>query len=354
MNRAPIGTMTPATEREDEAYLSFVEGVRVYQAKQLAPAVRAAYAKVDSEQIARTGRNISSLQEAQSALNPRPIVRSFKRFTRTSQEMNWSAVVETYRKQEAALVAELDAYERRRPGTVTTNPALPLPHYFSGTEFHIQPGSYHADPLAGYIYHYGTKVFYMGNNDGDERHKNFVAGIPLPKDGQVRRILDLGCSIGQSTTAWKLQVPSAEVHGIDLGAPMVRYAHKRAVDLGLDVHFTQMAAENLTYPTGSFDVVYAYILFHELPVEVGHQVVREAYRVLRPGGVFAVLDFGNNTRWTPLDAFLRDFDMSDNGEPFSMEFCKSDLAAAFRAAGFKDVEEKQFQGMPHFLRTGVK
>ena len=38
------------------------------------------------------------------------------------------------------------------------------------------------------------------------------------------RILDIGCSAGASTVPYALAYPDAGVHGVDLGAAMVRFA----------------------------------------------------------------------------------------------------------------------------------
>ena len=115
------------------------------------------------------------------------------------------------------------------------------------------------------MFYHGTRVFYQGDNDFDEIHESCVDAMRLPADGQVRRILDLGCSIGQCTTVLKERHPSAEVWGLDVALPMLRYAHMRATDMGVDVHFQQSLAENMEQADGSFDAVLAYILFHEVP-----------------------------------------------------------------------------------------
>jgi ubiquinone/menaquinone biosynthesis C-methylase UbiE len=194
--------------------------------------------------------------------------------------------------------------------------------------------------LAGYIYHYGTKVFFTGKNDNDDVQRGLVNTLPTPSDGQVRRILDLACSVGQSTTAFKERFPNAEVWGVDAGAPMVRYAHKRAADMGTDVNFAQRLAERTRFPDNHFDIVYAMILFHEIPQHIAKQVIVEAHRVLRPGGLFAVLDFANRPKGVtnPIAEYSRDFDTHDNGEPYASEFVYSDFHDQLRAC-FRNVNE---------------
>ena len=131
-------------------------------------------------------------------------------------------------------------------------------------------------------------------NTQDEAHITISKANEIPKDGKVERILDIGCSIGQSAVALKERFPDAEVWGIDVGAPMVRFAHKRAVDLGQEVHFAQRLAEDTKFPDGHFDVVNAFILFHEVPLEAQAEILKEVFRVLRPGGIFNVFDFPHN------------------------------------------------------------
>jgi len=65
----------------------------------------------------------------------------------------------------------------------------------------------------------------------------------------------------------------------------------RARDLGVDVNFAQRLAEDTKFPDNHFDIVTSYILHHELSEEASIQVINEAYRVLRPGGVFFPIDF---------------------------------------------------------------
>ena len=289
-----VAPITSAVEHDDATYLDFVEGMRSFSSKQVDPVMRDRYSDVAAEFAARFGRQPATLAEAKQVLDAEPIFQTRKRLYRTTQEMNWSGVVETYRKREAELIRELDKAARRGPGRLVLDPSIQYPAYFADYEFHIQPGSYHDDPLAGYIYHYGTSIFYLGSNPHGERQQALVdagaaaAGRP-GRSGPRRGLLDWV----EHALAWKKRCPAAEVWGIDLSGPMVRYAHKLAVDSGIDVNYSQMAAENLKFPDNHFDVVYVYILFHEVPVGVGRQIVREAFRVLRPGGIFTMYDFAN-------------------------------------------------------------
>ena len=53
--------------------------------------------------------------------------------------------------------------------------------------------------------------------------------------------------------------------GVDLSAPLLKYAHRTASDLGLEIAFSQQNAERTKFEGESFDLVFAYILFDQLP-----------------------------------------------------------------------------------------
>lgn len=318
MNRGYISTVPAPTEREDEAYLDFVEGTRSFVMRQINPAMRrrAELAFADFEK--HQGRAIGEIEEIRSLIEPLPIVASRNRFMRTTQEMMKDGVAETYQKRSEEFLSELAIADRSGPGSLEYDPNFEYPDYYRTVEFHLQPGGYHANPLAGYIYHYSTKVFFGGDNNEDQMHRRIVDRVPLPSDGRVSRVLDMGASCGQGTTAFKARFPEAEIWGIDIASPMLRYAHKRAVEMRCDVKFAQRLAENTRFPDGHFDIVYAHLLFHEIPTVTIGQVAAEAYRVLRPGGIFAVVDIATRSHgaWGPFIAYVRDFSGRHNNEAY--------------------------------------
>jgi ubiquinone/menaquinone biosynthesis C-methylase UbiE len=115
---------------------------------------------------------------------------------------------------------------------------------------------------------------------------------------------------------------------------MLRYAHKRATDLGVDVHFTQALAENTGLAAGTFDVILAYILFHEVPSRLFRPILREVKRLLRPGGTFTVVDAPNGTQFPAPNRVWMEFDSRFNCEPYSPAFVATDFPALLVDEGF--------------------
>ena len=313
--------------RSDAAYLDFVEGLRsaILRDPSYPRAVENALDGVDP----------ADLDEIKAAIEPLPAVQMHNRLMRSQQEMKWYKIDSSFDVQRDSLLAELDTYVDRGPGRLELDPRLVTPSY-ANVKFHLQPGGYYRDPLGGVKYHFGTKVFFTGDNDKDQLHAKLVDTVPSLQR-PVETILDLACSVGQSTTALKERFPDAEVTGIDHSAAMLKVAHRRAVLSATDVTFCQRLAEATGFPGRSFDLVFAFILFHELPIRIIRETVAEAARLLRPGGLFAVYDFFDSASMSALELYHRDFDARYNGEPYSQDFCDCDFTQLLRNAGFDEV-----------------
>ena len=234
---------------------------------------------------------------------------------------------------------EMAAYDEIGPGSVTYNPDLDIPD-FAKHEIHMQPGGYVGNPFAGHLYHYGTNAFYSAratNNYQDQHHARLAEQVPLPEDGKVTRILDMGCGIGQFAVALKERFPDAEVYGVEVGAPMIRYGHMRAVDQGVEVHFKQSLAEDTDFTDNHFDIVASYILHHEIPAHISRAVFAEAHRVLRPGGLYFPIDFYTGGRRGvpgPYSQYVEWKDHRWNNEVWRMEYKEMDFAGDMERVGF--------------------
>jgi SAM-dependent methyltransferase len=272
----------------------------------------------------------------------------------------WDRAMRAFYGDAESYLRAMEETDESGPGSLTLRPEIAIPDY-ARHEIHRQPGGFVGDAFAGWVYHYALSLaHYPGVSDNDEIFFQIAQSHPIPADGKVERIIDIGCGPGQSTTAFKQRFPEAEVWGLDIGGPMVRYAHHRAVKMGLDVHFTQDLAEAMPFPDGHFDIVSDYIMFHEANREAMVKVVKEVFRVLRPGGVFGHLDAftaGHPTKKPPSDiqgkAMLWNI-YRNNYEPFYLDYSELDFPSILTEAGFDlslDGPPVLWNGRPRTLAT---
>jgi len=325
--------LTPRTTRlADESYLDFVETFRGIAGYGAFPVVAATGDALVEEKLGSLSPEVD-LEDVKDVFNSTSIAKTWQRVMRTHQEMNWRRVRDSYEPFQDELIARMD--KAAENGNLIIQSDFVTPDY-ARREIHLQPGGYTEHPLSGIIYHYGTKVFYAGMNDNDEVQIEIANTTTAPADGKVEKVLDLACSIGQGTIALKQRFPDAEVWGLDVAEPLVKYANLLADDRGVDVKFIQALSEDMPFEEGTFDIVSAYILFHEVPVHIISETVQEVFRVLRPGGVFSIFEFPSATQnLPPSQRFMIDYDSENNCEPYSPGFVYADFHKIIKDAGFE-------------------
>lgn len=105
-------------------------------------------------------------------------------------------------------------------------------------------------------------------------------------------VLDVGCGTGTLAITIKKQFgESVVVTGIDASPEMVARAKMQAARTGVNADFRDGAAEALSFPDGSFDVVFSTMMLHHLGPKLRRQCAAEIRRVLKPGGRWFVVDF---------------------------------------------------------------
>jgi ubiquinone/menaquinone biosynthesis C-methylase UbiE len=99
--------------------------------------------------------------------------------------------------------------------------------------------------------------------------------------------LDLGSGAGH--TALALAPHMASITAVDLSAQMLAQGRQLAVERGLhNITFVRGDVEQLDLPDAAFDVVASRYSAHHYPHPA--LALREAARVLRPGGLFLLVD----------------------------------------------------------------
>ncbi|MBD2293078.1 class I SAM-dependent methyltransferase [Anabaena sphaerica FACHB-251] len=154
-----------------------------------------------------------------------------------------------------------------------------------------------------------------------------LQGLTLHSD---TKILDLCCGSGQATDF--LVKLSQNVTGLD-ASPLSLQRAKNNVP---NATYVEAFAEDMPFADNSFDVVHTSAALHEMQPEQLRKIIQEVHRVLKPGGVFTLVDFHPPTNplfWPGLLVFFWLFETET-----AWELLKTDLPGLLRENGF-DVGE---------------
>ncbi len=351
--------MVPDTNHDEQARQAFVRSFRGHLASKVMPGTYQVYAaRVAPAFEAKHGRAPQSEQEVREAMTRDDFYQFWSAMQRRSQEMMWESVIDPTERQLPELIARSKKLAAKKignaRGTLRLNPNMTVPRYQTAVDIHLQPGGYHSeftadDVAAGAVYDKGIHI-YMNGALGPENNAMgdvLVAFYREKYPGRApKKILDMGCAIGNGTVQWARAFPKAEVHGIDIGAPVLRYAHARAQDLGAIVHFSQQNAERTDFPDGSFDLVVSHIMLHETSKSALQNIMRESYRLLAPGGVMIHLEIPRGR--TPLEHFMYNWETYNNNETFAKYMTGLDLKAVAERGGFAAEKATVFDYAPGF------
>lgn len=324
--------------RDERARAAFVSGLRRYVMDTLAAGLRQDY---DVHVAPRLGEPTS--EDVHRAMRTREAFRFYSSLRVTSQDLLYQVVRPAVERDRAELIAAAQRVAQSGgAGSLRLVDGFEVPRSVSAIDVHLMPGSYSAeygegDVAMGAVYEarLALSTFGLFGPELDDIGQSFARFLKQRHpDFSPQRLLDLGCTTGLNTTAWKAIFPQAEVHGIDVSAPCLRFAAARSRARGRNVHFAQMNAETLEFPDASFDVVFSSMFLHEVPRAGLSRIFAEAYRVLRPGGLMLHMELPPASRLSAFDSFYLDWDGHYNNEPFYRAFRAADPVELVAQAGF--------------------
>lgn len=219
-------------------------------------------------------------------------------------------------------------------------PNLIYPHYYTSKNFHGIEGGY-LNAIAAITYD-GVTAFASPPNEAWIRQQLITAIKSGP-----RRILDLGCGTGSATLMLKQAFPQAVVIGLDLSPYMLVVADYKAQQAGLNIQWQHGLAENTDFEDASFDLVTVSMLLHETPPDISQFIIKECFRLIKPGGQLIILD-GNQKRLRYAEWLIDLF-----REPYSKVYAAESVDDWMRAAGFETVRT-EYVGWIHQVTQGVK
>lgn len=163
--------------------------------------------------------------------------------------------------------------------------------------------------------------------------------------GARGRMLDLGTGPAQIPVLLCGRVADARVVAIDLAQHMLRLAREHVARSGFAdrIELRHMDAKALAFGDASFDVVYSNTILHHIPDP--RPFLREARRVLRPGGVLLVRDLFRPNDLGRLDELValhaagaNDYQRSLFGASLHAAFTPQELRELCDTCGLADAE----------------
>ncbi len=221
------------------------------------------------------------------------------------------------------------------------------PAYYRRT-FHWQTDGYLSDHSAA-VYDLGVELLFRGTADIMRRQIIPPVSRFLREQGQPPnhvRLLDVACGTGRVLEQMAIAHPALRYHGVDLSPYYIKAARRRLRDVA-EMALVVENAEHLPYVDRHFDVVTSVYLFHELPRNARRNVVREMYRVLRPGGLVVLEDSAQPSDSPEITSVLGGFP-AEYHEPFYNDYLEDDLAELLAECGFT-VESSE----PHLVAKVV-
>ena len=336
-----VHALTPDANHDEASRMDFVRAFRAHLSGRIMPGNFSLYEEKIKPAIEKeTGRPPQHRDEIRKKMTSEPYYQLWSAMTRRSQEMMWDATVDTVERQLDGMIERFRSTNGDAGGSLTLNPDLEIPRYHSVHDIHIQPGGYHTDQVsdditAGALYETGLQMYMAGGwgPEADFLGRMLCEGMrSIWPDFKPRKILDMGCGAGNSTLPWGRAFPDAELHAIDVGAPMLRYGHARAESLGVAVHFNQQNAERTDYGDGSFDLIVSHIMLHETSKKALPRIFAETRRLLSSGGRMLHFDIPRGD--TIFDQFMHDWESYNNNESFARCMTDIDLVAEARKAAW--------------------
>lgn len=155
----------------------------------------------------------------------------------------------------------------------------------------------------------------------------------------IKDILDIGCSIGFSTRCLADRFPEAKLVGVDLSPYFLSVAQYKERNRDLyagRLTWLHANGEDTGLPAASFDIVSLAYVLHECPARAIRGLLKEAFRVLRPGGTLVITDNSPKSKvLQELSPVL--FTLLKSTEPFLDEYYLTDLEGTMRETGFVNV-----------------
>lgn len=152
----------------------------------------------------------------------------------------------------------------------------------------------------------------------------------IPLDAQIETVLEVGAGTAEGALALARRFPQATFTVTDVSPYMLAIAKHKFDKAGMGdrATFEQVDARHTGYSDNSFDLVTSSLLFHETPKEWTPKILKEMYRITKPGGWVLYSDTYRGEY--ALNATFQ--------EPWLNDFIQFNFEYEFAKAGFTELD----------------
>jgi len=169
---------------------------------------------------------------------------------------------------------------------------------------------------------------------GDYKFRRlFLRDLTIHPDTKV---LDLCCGSGQATEI--LVQFSQDVTGLDASPLSLKRAKKNVPQ----ANYIQAFAEEIPCLDDRFDLVLTNTAMHEMQPDQMQQIFKEVYRVLKPNGTFAIVDFHKSNNWLFMAGVTLFFELFETETAW--KFIDTDLKELLTKTGFENYSDRLYAG----------
>lgn len=171
-----------------------------------------------------------------------------------------------------------------------------------------------------------------------------------------KSVLDLGCGDGSSTKALTDE-GIEDVWGIDPSP----YLLAQAIQRSPAAKFVQGVAEETEFKDESFDGINICWVLHEIPSKVCDQILKECFRILKPGGKLVIMEPSEHQFRKGFWPLFKDFGLrglyfrflaSLAHEPYTQEWQEKEVRPWLEDHGFKFISN--YVSMPQEMIVAQK
>ncbi len=207
-----------------------------------------------------------------------------------------------------------------------------LPEYYK-RNFHNQTDGYLSEDSAK-MYEHQVEILFRGTADMMRRLilKPLLSHF---KKTDSLKIIEVGAGTGVSTKILSKVFENAQISAYDLSQDYLDYAFKTRPFHNTSYFFGN-GEELSDVPDESVDLWCSTFMFHELPHKARIQTLKEAFRILKPSGLIAIVDSIQLHDRRDFEEILSAFPKNFH-EPYYKNYTQKPLEKDLEKSGFKKI-----------------